>query len=1188
MPLIVKNTISLILIFFLFVFSLNAYSQNLSALSANNFDFFDRSEAIAVDQVGEFVYVAGAVEITSIPGLNSGAFFRESINGNLPFIPGTDLQGNGSKDAYLVKMDFSGNIIWALCGGGGNEDVFTDVKLGSNGNIYLSGEIRFPAVFQEGNGNTNFAYSTLITQPSAVVMSITPEGAIEWLTHLTTGGNAITTDIEVNDTGVFASGLYINSTEDDGDNNSFFGKTYNPDGLQGSFIANFDFNGNCNWYKGFTSPSFSFDISRYERLGSDIVLDQNHVYHTFFARGLSYNCHLSNGTSETDLLLINDNTLFTRAFSFDGFEQWTSADGLPLTSEIISGPIIDKTCDHLFITYTITTGLTNVVGGLLDLVGLPDGNISTIVLNKKSILNGSNIFANTYAGDDSSDLNYVTSIATDELNRVMLGGIYNTYLNFSSIANENLNAQQGGTGWIKSLDSNGGNLWVNQIQGNNMDMISDLFVANNQTVYFAGSSNSNFITALPLATLNDFTNGFFGKFSNSTGAVTDALELICNNDVIIDSNSECGYEGLSLPTPQVLNDCYLESLSSNAPENFPFGSTMVTWTATTRLGQLVTCTQSVTVNDVSATPTINCPSQKDYFTSENSCSALVEITAPEVTGVCGNNFTLTNNFNPNNNFTHEFALGSSVLQWTMISSNGVITSCETNYLVIDNVDPVANCQPSLEVTLNESGEAIISIDDIDSGSLDNCTLSERVLDVSFFTCAQLGENTITMSVSDLSGNISSCQTSVFVDEISLLSADEMDAIQVCNSTTSFDLNLVASNYSSLVWTGGTGVFGNLTEPNSSYSPSAADLALNPLILTATLNSQSGCTTLERNVSIFFVAPPSVDAGADQEICFGTTPVLNAIITNGFFTQWSASTGSFTNPNAPVTDYIPETPTVPSSNVDVIVTVSSEGDICPAVTDVVTITIHKIPTYDVPTVFNTCGDELSVQGTLNFGEIAWTLPSNLLATSAINEPVITVLTQAYGTSPLNYTVSNNGCSADGSVTLNFFELPTNVNAGEDFIVNTSSNVQIEATLPISGNGFWTGSVSFDNPTNAATTVSNLILGPNELIWSVLNGECPAVSDTLIITLADIEVPTGFSPNGDNINDLFVIDGAGEDNPVKLVVLDRWGFEVYKSDQYKNDWDGRNKNGKELPNDTYYCIIESQLTPKPISGYVVINR
>lgn len=1183
-----KHLLSLSSIIVLAFIGLSGYGQNLSALSANNFDFFDRSEAIAVDPVGEFVYVAGAVEINSIPGLNSGSFFREAINGALPFIAGIDLQGNGSKDAYLVKMDFSGNIIWALSGGGGNEDVFTDVKIGSNGNLYLSGEIRFPAVFKEGNGNTNFAYSSLNTQSSAVVMSITPDGSIEWLTHLSTGGNTIATDIEVNETGIFASGLYTNSSEDDGDNNSFFGKTYNPDGLQGSYVAGFDFNGNCSWYKGFTSPSFSFDLSNYQRLGSDIVLDQNNVYHTFFARGLSYNCHLSNGTSDTDLLLINDNTLFTRSFSLAGFEQWTSADGLPLTTEVISGPFIDKTCENLFITYTITTGLTNAIGGLLDLVNLPDGNISTTVLNKKSTLNGSNIFSNTATGDVATDLNYVTSIAADELNRVVLAGIYNSSLTFSANSVENLSAQPGGTGWIKTFNANGSHLWVNQIQGNGTDMITDLYVANNQTVYFTGSSNSNFITALPLAALNDFTNGFFGKFSNTVGTLNDQLELICNNDVIIDSNNECGYEDLSLSPPQVVNDCYLESLTSNAPENFPFGTTLVTWTATTRLGQLVTCTQTVTVNDVSLPATINCPAQKDYFTSQTSCTAMVDVTAPEVTGVCDNNFTLTNNFNPNNNFSQEFALGSSILEWTLITADGVMSTCSTTYIVLDNVDPVAECQPSLQVILNESGEATISIDDVDAGSNDNCTLSDRSLDVSFFTCAQLGENTVNMFVSDLSGNISTCQTTVFVNEISILSADEMEAKQVCNSTTGFDLNLIANNYSSLVWTGGTGIFGNLTEPNSSYVPSVADLALNPLILTATLTSESGCTQIQRSVSVFFVAPPTVDAGNAQTVCMGSSIVLNAAINNGFSIQWSAPSGSFTNPNLPLTDFTPGTITVPTTTVDVTITVNSEGDVCPPVSDVVTVTIYKIPTYEVASTFNTCGDEITVQGDLNFGEIEWTLPASLTATSSTNQPTITLLTELYGTSPLNYTVSNNECSAQGSVSLNFFELPTNVNAGSDFTVNTASNVQVEAVQPTSGNGFWTGNVSFQDPTNAATIVSNLVLGPNELIWSVTNGECPAVSDTLIITLSDIEVPTGFSPNGDNINDLFVIDGASDDNPVKLIVLDRWGFEVYKSDQYKNDWDGRNKNGKELPNDTYYCIIESQLTPKPISGYVVINR
>jgi gliding motility-associated-like protein len=42
-------------------------------------------------------------------------------------------------------------------------------------------------------------------------------------------------------------------------------------------------------------------------------------------------------------------------------------------------------------------------------------------------------------------------------------------------------------------------------------------------------------------------------------------------------------------------------------------------------------------------------------------------------------------------------------------------------------------------------------------------------------------------------------------------------------------------------------------------------------------------------------------------------------------------------------------------------------------------------------------------------------------------------------------------------------------------------------------------------------------------------------------------------------------------VDLVIFNRWGLEEYRNTNYRNNWDGRNKNGFMLPNDTYFYIL-----------------
>lgn len=88
----------------------------------------------------------------------------------------------------------------------------------------------------------------------------------------------------------------------------------------------------------------------------------------------------------------------------------------------------------------------------------------------------------------------------------------------------------------------------------------------------------------------------------------------------------------------------------------------------------------------------------------------------------------------------------------------------------------------------------------------------------------------------------------------------------------------------------------------------------------------------------------------------------------------------------------------------------------------------------------------------------------------------------------------------------------------------------------------------------------------------------------ITYLDCPIPKGFSPNGDGINDRFDLSSHGVSS---LKIFNRNGVNVYSFDRgYKNQWDGKDKSGKELPSGTYYYIIEAN--GKTRTGWVEINR
>ncbi|TAF78175.1 MAG: choice-of-anchor D domain-containing protein [Bacteroidetes bacterium] len=72
---------------------------------------------------------------------------------------------------------------------------------------------------------------------------------------------------------------------------------------------------------------------------------------------------------------------------------------------------------------------------------------------------------------------------------------------------------------------------------------------------------------------------------------------------------------------------------------------------------------------------------------------------------------------------------------------------------------------------------------------------------------------------------------------------------------------------------------------------------------------------------------------------------------------------------------------------------------------------------------------------------------------------------------------------------------------------------------------------------------------------------------------LEAATLVTPNADEKNDFFVIRGMNVKNPKKLLILDRWGTQIYKTDDYQNDWDGKDGNGKQVSDGTYYYYFDN---------------
>ncbi len=175
--------------------------------------------------------------------------------------------------------------------------------------------------------------------------------------------------------------------------------------------------------------------------------------------------------------------------------------------------------------------------------------------------------------------------------------------------------------------------------------------------------------------------------------------------------------------------------------------------------------------------------------------------------------------------------------------------------------------------------------------------------------------------------------------------------------------------------------------------------------------------------------------------------------------------------------------------------------------------------------------------------------------------------------LFWTANNNSCTDTAMVTLSFAAIPE-ANAGPDQELDNIFTTQMEAIDP--GNGFsgvWnlvSGSGTPLDNTSPNTNIRNLALGKNSFTWTISNELCSS-SDSVSIFVYDIFIPEVITPNGDGQNDIFYIKGIEKISPVEVTIMNRWGIEVFYSEDYQNDWDGTNKNGNLLTNDTYFFVI-----------------
>lgn len=385
-----------------------------------------------------------------------------------------------------------------------------------------------------------------------------------------------------------------------------------------------------------------------------------------------------------------------------------------------------------------------------------------------------------------------------------------------------------------------------------------------------------------------------------------------------------------------------------------------------------------------------------------------------------------------------------------------------------------------------------------------------------------------------------------------------------NSLVQLNGSIIGTDTTGTWTTLGTGTFSpSANFLNGVYIPSNGDVLNGGVALILTSTTNFGCPPDKDTLQITFSDIPTADFNFTN-VCQGQN--LNFVdassVNSGSLTNWNWDFGDGTNSIStnPQHNYAING----SLNVELIVT--SDNGCMDTVTKAVTVFPLPQPSFnasvaceDYPTLFTNTSFISSGSITNYVYDF-----SGLATSTAINPTFVFPSSGVYNVSLT--TTSNFGCTASTII-------PVNVNAipNADFNINPNPaliNQNVTFTDVTSGQIVaWQWNFGDGEGDNQAITNHEYDQGGTFIVSLMVTdsvGCMDTISKSISITLLPV-LPSGFTPNVDNENDVFIIRG-GPFQSVDFKVYNNWGQLIFESNDQAVGWDGTYK-GEDAPLGVY---------------------
>ncbi len=608
----------------------------------------------------------------------------------------------------------------------------------------------------------------------------------------------------------------------------------------------------------------------------------------------------------------------------------------------------------------------------------------------------------------------------------------------------------------------------------------------------------------------------------------DPPTITCPADVVGYTDSGCNPTAISLGLPAVSDNCSIDTVMNDAPAVFPFGITMVTWTVIDNAGNSTSCQQTVTILDT-ITPTITCPADVMAYINTGCTATGVNLGSP----VTADNCSVAS---VTNNAPAAFQLGITTVTWTVTDISGNAATCIQTITVIDTIAPAITCPADINTTTNV-GCTATGIPLGTPVTSDNCVVASVMNDSP--GVFPIGSTTVTWTVTDASGNTSTCTQIITV-------TDDDSPVLSCPASITVPTN-----------TGCTATGVNLGNPliieNCSIAsvindaPAAFPLGNTTVTWTAT-DAAGNSATCTQIVTVIDNVDPII-----------TCPVDVVVSTNTGCTATGVNLGlPVTSDNCGVASVTNNAPSVfETGNTMVIWTVTDNAGNASTCTQIVTVVDSIPPTISCPADLNL----VSAPGACNITGIILGFP-----TFNDNCGIVSIANNAATTLPIGITqVIWTATDASGNIStcvqnVNVASAPLAVNDTASTPANTPVLIPVLANDIDCGNNLnpstvivvfppSNGTATVDPVTGDITyTPDNMFTGNDQFVYQVCdsNGVCSTATVFVTVTsgtnpavLGLAKMVLGVIPQDDNFFDItyvITVENLGNERIDNIQVTD----------------------------------------------------